>query len=79
MWLFLQAVAHCSCEKGRVVAKRGAVVGRLAPHEPHGEYGDRYPFVMSRVAEYGTHVELREKRGIYYKLVMAQHRAAMEK
>ncbi len=32
-----------------------------------------------RVAEYGTHVELLKQRGIYYKLVMAQHRAAMEK
>ena len=31
------------------------------------------------VAECGTHVELLEKQGIYYKLVMAQARAALEK
>lgn len=31
------------------------------------------------VAECGTHVELLEKKGIYYKLVMAQARAALEK
>ncbi len=32
-----------------------------------------------RIAEFGTHVELLEMRGIYYKLVMAQTRAALEK
>ncbi len=32
-----------------------------------------------RIAEYGTHIELLEKRGIYFKLVMAQTRAALEK
>lgn len=32
-----------------------------------------------RVAEYGTHTELLEKRGIYYKLVMAQAQAALGK
>lgn len=32
-----------------------------------------------RVAEFGTHVDLLEMRGIYYKLVMAQTRAALEK
>ncbi len=31
------------------------------------------------VAEFGTHLELLEKRGIYFKLVMAQTRAALEK
>ncbi len=31
-----------------------------------------------RVAEFGTHAELLEKRGIYYKLVMAQRRMAHE-
>ncbi len=31
------------------------------------------------VAECGTHVELLEQKGIYYKLVMAQARAALEK
>ncbi len=32
-----------------------------------------------RIAEFGTHMELLEQRGIYYKLVMAQTRAALEK
>ncbi len=32
-----------------------------------------------RLAEFGTHMELLEMRGIYYKLVMAQTRAALEK
>ncbi len=32
-----------------------------------------------RVAEFGTHIELLEMRGIYFKLVMAQTRAALEK
>ncbi len=32
-----------------------------------------------RIAEFGTHIELLEQRGIYYKLVMAQTRAALEK
>lgn len=32
-----------------------------------------------RVAEYGTHIELLEKKGIYYKLVMAQAQAALGK
>lgn len=32
-----------------------------------------------RVAEFGTHIELLNRRGIYYKLVMAQTRAALEK
>ncbi len=32
-----------------------------------------------RIAEFGTHIELLEKRGIYFKLVMAQTRAALEK
>jgi len=32
-----------------------------------------------RVAEFGTHKELLDQRGIYYKLVMAQTRAALEK
>ena len=32
-----------------------------------------------KLAEYGTHVELLEKKGIYYGLVMAQKRAALEK
>lgn len=32
-----------------------------------------------RVAEFGTHLELLNQRGIYYKLVMAQTRAALEK
>ncbi len=32
-----------------------------------------------RIAEFGTHLELLERRGIYYKLVMAQTRAALEK
>lgn len=32
-----------------------------------------------RVAEFGTHIELLNQRGIYYKLVMAQTRAALEK
>lgn len=32
-----------------------------------------------KVAEFGTHAELLEKRGIYYKLVMAQQRAALQK
>lgn len=31
------------------------------------------------VAEFGTHLELLNQRGIYYKLVMAQTRAALEK
>ena len=30
-----------------------------------------------RVKEYGTHGELLDKKGIYYKLVMAQARAAL--
>ncbi len=30
-----------------------------------------------RVAEFGTHAELLEKKGIYYKLVMAQQKAAL--
>ncbi len=32
-----------------------------------------------RIAEFGTHKELLDRRGIYYKLVMAQTRAALEK
>ncbi len=32
-----------------------------------------------RIAEFGTHLELLNRRGIYYKLVMAQTRMAMEK
>ena len=32
-----------------------------------------------RIAEFGTHIELLNMRGIYYKLVMAQTRAALEK
>ncbi|MBE6558406.1 MAG: ABC transporter ATP-binding protein [Ruminococcaceae bacterium] len=32
-----------------------------------------------RIAEFGTHKELLDQRGIYYKLVMAQTRAALEK
>jgi ATP-binding cassette subfamily B protein len=32
-----------------------------------------------KIAEYGTHRELIDKRGIYYKLVMAQQKAAFEK
>ena len=32
-----------------------------------------------RVAEFGTHKELLDQRGIYYKLVMAQTKAALEK
>ncbi len=32
-----------------------------------------------RIAEFGTHMELLERRGIYFKLVMAQTRAALEK
>ena len=32
-----------------------------------------------KVAEFGTHAELLEARGIYYKLVMAQQRAALQK
>ena len=32
-----------------------------------------------RLAEFGTHAELLEKKGIYYKLVMAQHRATLAK
>jgi ATP-binding cassette subfamily B protein len=32
-----------------------------------------------RVAEFGTHIQLLNQRGIYYKLVMAQTRAALEK
>ncbi|MBQ3125802.1 MAG: ATP-binding cassette domain-containing protein, partial [Clostridia bacterium] len=32
-----------------------------------------------KVAEFGTHSELLEQRGIYYKLVMAQQRAALQK
>ncbi len=32
-----------------------------------------------RIAEFGTHLELLQKRGVYYKLVMAQTRAALEK
>jgi ATP-binding cassette subfamily B protein len=31
------------------------------------------------VAEFGTHKELLDQRGIYFKLVMAQTRAALEK
>ena len=32
-----------------------------------------------KLAEYGTHTELLEKKGIYYGLVMAQKRAALQK
>ncbi len=32
-----------------------------------------------RIAEFGTHTELLDRRGIYFKLVMAQTRAALEK
>ncbi len=32
-----------------------------------------------KLKEFGTHIELLEKKGIYYKLVMAQRRAALEK
>ncbi len=32
-----------------------------------------------RIVEFGTHMELLDRRGIYYKLVMAQTRAALEK
>jgi ATP-binding cassette subfamily B protein len=32
-----------------------------------------------RIAEFGTHKELLDRRGIYFKLVMAQTRAALEK
>jgi ATP-binding cassette subfamily B protein len=32
-----------------------------------------------KLAEYGTHIELLEKKGIYYGLVMAQKRAALQK
>ncbi len=32
-----------------------------------------------RIAEFGTHAELLDRRGIYFKLVMAQTRAALEK
>lgn len=32
-----------------------------------------------RLAEFGTHAELLAKKGIYYKLVMAQHRATLAK
>ena len=32
-----------------------------------------------QIAEFGTHKELLDQRGIYYKLVMAQARAALEK
>ena len=32
-----------------------------------------------RLAEFGTHAELLEQKGIYYKLVMAQHRATLAK
>ena len=32
-----------------------------------------------KIAEYGTHAELIAKKGIYYKLVMAQQKAAFEK
>ena len=32
-----------------------------------------------KMVEYGTHKQLLDKRGIYYKLVMAQRRAALEK
>jgi ATP-binding cassette subfamily B protein len=32
-----------------------------------------------KLAEFGTHAELLEQKGIYYKLVMAQHRATLAK
>ena len=32
-----------------------------------------------RIAEFGTHKELLDQKGIYFKLVMAQTRAALEK
>ena len=50
-------------------------------HSRFGRYLGHKLIVLDhgRLAEFGTHKELLDKKGIYYHLVMAQRKAALEK